>query len=198
MNPEEVEFLGEKQLISIIPTFNSSTIHLVSGDIGPFRASLPVNVPLWVAVNLKQQRKCKIQPPDWMDVEQLELLKEAEKASRNFVKMPSEHYMIEGKLLLSIATDDIARADEVRTIIKDIWDIRMAKLRSSVNTLITGKSYGNVDNLTIMEINSMRPLIPHAMDQIHRMKMERPRFSTPSQSTSLGLLNSSTVISTFK
>lgn len=82
MNPNEVEYLGEKQLISIIPTFNNSIIHLISGDVGPFRASLPVRVPLWMAINLKQQRKCKIQPPDWMEVEHLEALKEQEKNSK--------------------------------------------------------------------------------------------------------------------
>lgn len=82
MDPEEVEFLGEKQHVSIIPTFNSGVIHLISGDVGPFRASLPVNVPLWFAIQMKQQQKCKIQPPDWMDVERLEAIKEDEKSSR--------------------------------------------------------------------------------------------------------------------
>lgn len=27
--------------------------------------------------------------------------------------------------------DDIPRADEIRTLVKDIWDLRVAKLRSS-------------------------------------------------------------------
>ena len=40
----------------------------LQGDIGPFNASLPTEVPLWVAIFLKQRRKCRIQPPDWMDV----------------------------------------------------------------------------------------------------------------------------------
>ncbi|KAK4875402.1 hypothetical protein RN001_011824 [Aquatica leii] len=192
MNPDEVEFIGEKQLISIIPTFNSSTIHLVSGDIGPFRASLPLNVPLWIAINLKQQRKCKIQPPDWMDVTRLEQIKDDEKSSRTFTKMPSEHYMIEAKLLLGYAADDISRADEIRTVIKDIWDIRMSKIRSSVDMLIkNGGSYAAVDNLTLMEINTMRPLLPQAMDQIHRMKKERSHLRPPTQNTTLSLLNSS-------
>lgn len=79
--------------------------------------------------------------------------------------------MVEAKLLLGGAFDDIPRATEVRTIIKDIWDIRMSKLRSSVDLLVknTG-SYAAVDNLTLMELNSVRPLLPHALDQIHRMK----------------------------
>lgn len=82
MDPDELEFLGEKVYVSIIPTFNNDGIHLISGDLGPFRASLPVNVPLWVAVSLKRQKKCKIQPPDWMDMQKLEYIKEQEKQSR--------------------------------------------------------------------------------------------------------------------
>lgn len=82
MDPEEIEFIGEKEYISIIPTFNSNVVHLISGDVGPFRASLPVRVPLWMAINLKQQQKCKIQCPDWMEVEHLETVKESEKESR--------------------------------------------------------------------------------------------------------------------
>lgn len=88
--------------------------------------------------------------------------------------MPSEHYMIEAKLLLGCASDDIPRADEIRTVIKDIWDIRMSKIRSSVDVLVKGAgTYAAVDNLTLMEINSIRPLLPHALDQLFRMRKVR-------------------------
>lgn len=86
--------------------------------------------------------------------------------------MPSENYMVLAKLLLGHASDDIPRANEIRTIVKDIWDIRMSKIRTSVNKLVNNMdSYADVSNLTVMEINSIRPLLPHALDQIYRMKM---------------------------
>ena len=34
------------------------------------------------------------------------------------------------------AVDDIPHADETRTLIKDIWDLRISKLRSSVDTFV--------------------------------------------------------------
>ncbi|CAG9817277.1 unnamed protein product [Phaedon cochleariae] len=183
MNPDEAEFLGEKQFISIIPTFNSGVVHLISGDVGPFRASLPTRVPLWMAINLKQQQKCKIQHPEWMNVDQLERIKEDEKKDKFFTKMPSEQYMIEAKLLLGCASDDVPKADDIRTIIKDIWDIRMAKLRSSVNNVLkSADSYAEFKNLTVMEINSIRPILPHALDQIYRMKINKHQGA---QSTTL-------------
>jgi hypothetical protein len=38
------------------------------------------------------------------------------------------------------ATEDIPRADEIRTLIKDIWDLRMAKLRSSIDAFLKSDS----------------------------------------------------------
>ncbi|KAL3269200.1 hypothetical protein HHI36_008282 [Cryptolaemus montrouzieri] len=182
MDPEEVEFLGEKEIITIVPNFNYGIINLISGDIGPFRAGLPVKVPMWVAVNLKQQQTCKIQQPDWMDIDFLEELRETEKNTQTFTKMPNEHYMALTKSILNCASDDLIRANEIRTLVKDIWDIRMSKLRSSVDLLIKETaSYAAVDNLTMMEINSVRPLLPHALDQIYRMKkLQGPRIGSNS------------------
>lgn len=35
------------------------------------------------------------------------------------------------------ASDDIPHADEVRTLIKDIWDLRIAKLRKSIDIMVS-------------------------------------------------------------
>ncbi|CAH1957684.1 unnamed protein product [Acanthoscelides obtectus] len=183
MDTDEVEFLGEKQIITVVPTFNSPVLHLISGDVGPFRAGLPTNVPMWLAVQLKQRQQGKIQAPDWMDIDRLTEMKENEKQSQTFTKMPSDHYMVEAKILLDCASDDIPRADEIRTIIKDIWDIRMSKIRTSVNKLIkNADSYAGLDNLTVMEINSIRPILPHALDQIYRIKASK-KLRVPSQNS---------------
>lgn len=91
---------------------------------------------------------------------------------RNFTAMPSEHYMVEAKLVLGCAADDITRSDEIRTIIKDIWDTRMSKIRTSMDGLVKeGGSYAALDNLTMMEINAARPLLPHALDQLYRIRV---------------------------
>lgn len=44
------------------------TLWLLQGDLGPFNPGLPVEVPLWLAINLKQRQKCRLIPPAWMDV----------------------------------------------------------------------------------------------------------------------------------
>lgn len=45
---------------------------LSQGDLGPFNPGLPVEVPLWLAINLKQRQKCRLVPPEWMDVGELQ------------------------------------------------------------------------------------------------------------------------------
>jgi len=47
----------------------------------------------------------------------------------------------------------------------------MSKLRSSVDAFIkTGGSYAKLDHLTAMEINSIRPLLPHALDELSKLQ----------------------------
>lgn len=103
MDPIEVEFIGEDTTVGVIPNFSFEPIHLISGTIGPFRAGLctccftsvtiacnnclftvciGVHVPLWLAIHLRKQQKCRIVPPEWMDMEILEDIKEDEKRSR--------------------------------------------------------------------------------------------------------------------
>lgn len=80
--------------------------------------------------------------------------------------------MVEAKLILGVAAEDIPQASEIKTIIKDIWDIRMSKLRTSMDALMkSGGSYGRLDHLTMMEINSVKPLLPQSMDELHKIKM---------------------------
>lgn len=47
----------------------------------------------------------------------------------------------------------------------------MSKLRSSVYNFITKEGqHARLDNLTMLEINSIRPLLPHALDQVLRIQ----------------------------
>lgn len=39
----------------------------------------PLLVPLWLAIHLRKQQKCRIVPPAWMERDILEEIKEAEK-----------------------------------------------------------------------------------------------------------------------
>ncbi|XP_018619071.1 DNA replication complex GINS protein PSF2 isoform X3 [Scleropages formosus] len=141
------------------------------GDLGPFNPGLPVNVPVWLALNLKQRQKCRIVPPEWMDVEKLEEIREQERKEDMFTPMPSSHYMELTKLLLNHASDNIPRADEIRTLVKDIWDTRVAKLRLSADSFISQQeAHAKLDNLTLMEINTSRMFLLDSLDCMYKLR----------------------------
>lgn len=83
MHPSEIEYMAENEIIQIVPNFNNAShMHLICGSFGPFRAGLPLRVPIWAALNLRQKKICRILPPDWMNVEKLNEKIEEEKASK--------------------------------------------------------------------------------------------------------------------
>lgn len=171
MDPSEIEFLAENELITVIPNFSQAKLHLICGDCGPFTPSIPLQVPLWLAVNLRQRQRCRIIPPEWMSVAKLNEIKEEEIDSAIFTPMPTPHYKEVAHLLFSTAVPEIPDAEEIRALIKDIWDTRMSKLRSSVDAFIkSGESHAQVDNLTVFEINFVRPLLTAALYQLQKFK----------------------------
>ncbi|KAA0202619.1 hypothetical protein HAZT_HAZT006632 [Hyalella azteca] len=180
MEAVEEEFLAEREHVQIIPNFSHDKLYLIAGDVGPFVAGIPCSVPLWLAVNLRQRGKCRLLPPAWMEAEALAAKKEEEmqtkvmmvivcrpslwfhgiKCSRScqvFTKMGSENYMAVAQLLLTTAPHDVPNAHLVRTLIKDIWDLRIAKLRSSVAEFIKQSGrHARLHHLTPMELHSVR------------------------------------------
>ena len=55
------------------------------------------------------------------------------------------------------ASDDILRADEVRTLVKDLWDMRSAKLRKSMDLMMTGgATHGKVREYNTNRMNMCR------------------------------------------
>ncbi|RWS11205.1 DNA replication complex GINS protein PSF2-like protein [Dinothrombium tinctorium] len=83
------EFIAEEEIVEIIPNFKyDKQLNLISGDFGPFLPSVPVKVPLWLALNLQRQHKCTIVVPQW--IQELQRLQEAQENSDTLIEMPSE------------------------------------------------------------------------------------------------------------
>src|SRR5687768_1084535 len=117
-NPEELEYFAGQEEVEIMPRFECTTMWLITGDLGPFKPGVPVKIPLWIALHLRAQNKCKLIPPTWMNKEYLEQLKDLEAKSPLFTKMPSENYMTISKMIFEICPQDIPDADDVKVLIK--------------------------------------------------------------------------------
>ncbi|XP_070809054.1 DNA replication complex GINS protein PSF2 [Pituophis catenifer annectens] len=183
MDAAEVEFLAEREMVTIIPNFSLDRIYLIGGELGPFNPGLPVEVPLWLALNLKQRQKCRLVPPDWMDVEKLEQMRDQERKEDTFTPMPNPFYMELTKLLLNYAADNIPKADEIRILVKDIWDTRIAKLRVSADSFVRQQeAHARLDNLTLMEINTTGPFLTQALDHMYKLRSNlQPGVNVESQ-----------------
>lgn len=77
------------------------------------------------------------------------------------------------------AVDDVPKADELHTLVKDIWDLRISKLRSSIDKFISSDSMvAKVNDLTVMEINFVRGLLTSSLLVRQKMKMSQSLNST--------------------
>lgn len=174
MENGDIEFLAEKEHITITSKLNCAKLHLISGDVGPFHVGMPLDVPIWLALALKFRNKCQIHCPDWLTVENLEQIKEDETNNELFTPLPNPFYREISNLLLNQSSGDIPNADQVQTLIKDIWDIRISKLRSSVDKFIkVNAQHARLDNLTQLEINTMRTFLTAALNQRHALEVSQ-------------------------
>jgi len=164
----EIEFLAEDELIGIVPTFSLDNLSLISGDYGPFKPSIPIKVPLWLAVTLKKRQKCKIQPPSWIHIDYLTERLEGEKNNQFCQDLPF-HFKEIAIQLFNCASDDIINVQNVRGLLQDIWNLRHAKLRQGLLSLDGNKAAYKLNKVSAMEINSIRPFFVHAMNQFHTL-----------------------------
>ncbi len=216
MDPSWIEFLSERETVKIVPNFTQPTLHLLAGDVGPFKAGIPLEVPLWVGLNLRQRQKCRFVQPEWMNVDVLEEAKETERTETMLTKLPHDYMFVMAQQMLDVAEGDISQSDAIRIVIKDIWDMRQSKLRyvstrhnSVLNEMMThlvvfrrivdsfvqsGSLRATLNNVHAIELNQIRPLLPHTLDQIARLEMaasEVKRSTQGSQNITDRSLNAS-------
>lgn len=104
--------------------------------------------------------------------------------------MPCDNYMVVSKLLFSHASEDMPNIEEIKTLIKDIFDIRQAKLRTAIDSILTGNtqletgSKVSFNNLSLLEINTTRPFLPYANDLVARLERVFQQHSSTLNNTS--------------
>ncbi len=64
----QLEFLAEDEIVTVVPNFEGDKLQLIMGDFGPFKPLKPVGVPLWLALSMKKKQMCSIQPPQWLHI----------------------------------------------------------------------------------------------------------------------------------
>lgn len=86
---------------------------------------------------------------------------ETETEEKLFTELPAPNMFVVANIVLDVAKEDIDKADMVQKLLKDIWDRRQAKLRSSVYFLMSSEAtYAKLNFLQSIELNAVRPLLP--------------------------------------
>ncbi|KAG8536752.1 hypothetical protein GDO81_025744, partial [Engystomops pustulosus] len=72
---------------------------------------------------------------------------------------------------LPSASDNIPKADEIRTLVKDTWDTRIAKLRLSADSFVREQeAHAKLDNLTLMEINTIGTFLTESLNHMYKLR----------------------------
>eukprot|EP00823_Brevimastigomonas_motovehiculus_P003744 TRINITY_DN2328_c0_g1_i1.p1 TRINITY_DN2328_c0_g1~~TRINITY_DN2328_c0_g1_i1.p1 ORF type:complete len:203 (-),score=44.75 TRINITY_DN2328_c0_g1_i1:507-1115(-) len=192
LNAKEVEFLAEDDDIHIIPSFSCPPIHFIKGDVGPFRAGVQIVVPFWLAIQMRQAKKCAIQPPEWMDIDALKNSLKGEKSDdQKFSPLPY-HYIEIGHLLLKFAKEDIPNAGQVDRILHDIKLARQQKTTLLMQSVKQGDLVfqSKLTGLAAMELNTIKPFFLRALDNLTKLTQLAQNASVSSEQSSSSNMSS--------
>eukprot|EP00123_Amoebidium_parasiticum_P020443 comp5004_c0_seq1/m.1102 comp5004_c0_seq1/g.1102 ORF comp5004_c0_seq1/g.1102 comp5004_c0_seq1/m.1102 type:complete len:190 (-) comp5004_c0_seq1:133-702(-) len=168
ITPAEIEFFAEETLVQISTTQTINKLTCIRSQYGPFRARIPTEAPLWLAIALKRRKKCNIHLPEWLSAVELRSVLEAERKNPTKWTKIHQHYMEVGLLLLRHAADDLENANEIRVLLEDIWEVRRAKIKKQLHALQDPVTV-ELTNLTTMEINTLRNFLSQAMGHFYDM-----------------------------
>jgi len=166
VTPPELELIACQDLVDIIPLVAMERTAFISGVYGPLRPPLKSSVPIWMAINLKQKKKCHIVSPDWLNVDFLQERLNEETSRPEFSQLPFRFAEI-SKVLLDTASDDLENPDKLRYLLKDLREARQAKSRDGLEKL--DYSELSLPNLCSMEINEIRPFFVRSMSILSQL-----------------------------
>ncbi|CAD6568736.1 MAG: DNA replication protein psf2 [Alectoria sarmentosa] len=193
LTPPETAFMCEMEMVTIVPRQRLEGLELLGGPIPPLNPPYRTALPLWLALLLKRQRRANILPPPWLSSPSLLSILDFEKSTPSFSPPPPlpphtttsppflssatsnappealpYHWLELGEMLLEAASDDIADPDNVRRVMRDLREVRMAKMRAGVGVLEGGREV-NMNGVGGMEVAEGRTFIGGVVDGLRKI-----------------------------
>ncbi|KAF2971229.1 hypothetical protein GQX73_g2377 [Xylaria multiplex] len=215
--PTEVAFLCEMEMITIVPRQRLESIPMLSGKTPALRPPRRADLPLWLALLLKKQRRANIVPPPWLLPASLQEIVHTEtnidpeafsppppapmrsdgrgvarpyatagsgNGERELILAPPflpsctqdapsgylpYHWLEIAETLLAHAADDIPNAPEVRALLRDLQEVRAAKMRASTRHLEGGGGVLNIRGVGAMELAESRGFVLGVVDGVRKL-----------------------------
>ncbi|KAL7627752.1 DNA replication protein psf2 [Parahypoxylon ruwenzoriense] len=214
--PTEVAFLCEMEMVTIVPRQRLESIPLLSGNTPTLRPPHRAQLPLWLALLLKKQRRANIVAPPWLYPDSLKEIihhetnidpeafsppppppmrsdgrggakpyaQSSESKPGDMVLSPPflpsctqeapsgylpYHWLELSETLLAHAADDIPNAAEVRTLLRDLQEVRAAKMRGSTRNLEGGHGVLNLRGVGAMELAESRGFVLGVVEGVRKL-----------------------------
>ncbi|KAH7016794.1 GINS complex protein-domain-containing protein [Ilyonectria destructans] len=212
--PSEVSFLSEMELVTVVPRQRLEGIDLLSGSTPTLRPPHRANLPLWLALLLKKQRRANIVPPPWLHPESLRnvIFHETKVDPNRWAPPPPPpvradslgnarrlnsledgdvvlsppflpsctsdapsgalpfHWFEVAEMLLAHAADDIPTSSEVRSLLRDLQEVRAAKMRASTAELENGvDSVMSLRGVGAMELSESRGFVIGVLEGLRKV-----------------------------
>ncbi|ODV57859.1 DNA replication protein PSF2 [Ascoidea rubescens DSM 1968] len=164
----EINFLAENELVDVLPKTSMDSLPLIGTNLPKLRINQKVSIPIWLAIILKKQNKINLIPPNWLSINYLKQKYEEELKNKDkFSEMPWFWLEFSKMFLIHFKDDLIDPSYSIRSIIQDLREIRLIKIRSGFKEL--NESNLTFNNLSLMEINEIRPFAIKVMDQLRKL-----------------------------
>ncbi|KAI2607465.1 GINS complex, PSF2 component [Hypoxylon fragiforme] len=215
--PTEVAFLCEMEMVTIVPRQRLESIPLLSGKTPALRPPHRAQVPFWLALLLKKQRRANIVSPPWLHADSLQdilnqetninqkgfsphppppMRSDGRGGSRPFGQSSSElkpgetvlsppflpsctqnapsgylpyHWLEFSETLLAHAADDIPNAAEVRALLRDLQEVRAAKMRGSTKEVNGEGGFLALPGAGAMELAESRGFFLGVVDGVRKL-----------------------------
>ncbi|ORY08934.1 hypothetical protein BCR34DRAFT_626017 [Clohesyomyces aquaticus] len=202
LTPPEVAFLCEMELVTVVPRQRLEGLALLGGQLPPLNPPHRTPLPLWLALLLKRQRRANIVPPPWLSPYSLEAILDHEIKHEDGFSPPPRlphlpsnslpfsppflpsstadaaadalpyHWLELGEMLLEAAADDFEDPDNVRKLLRDLREVRMAKLRKGVEVLHAGGAI-KMNGVGGMEVGEGRAFVGGVIDGLRKIAASR-------------------------
>jgi GINS complex subunit 2 len=178
-------FLAGDEIVQVVPSFSTSApLELLSVPrLGPFRAGVSTDMPLWLALLLEKRNLAKIVPPEWLSVETLRRVLQWEQTQDLFSPLLPFYWQ---PLARSLVLD--AR---IQILIQDIATVRMDKIRRNLYTLSkqslsqeTTLPIVNVTGIGALELAAIYSFVQTSFGQ--HLKLSRPTSNNNNNIKSAG------------
>ncbi|KAL9601436.1 MAG: hypothetical protein Q9219_002502 [cf. Caloplaca sp. 3 TL-2023] len=185
------------ELVTVIPRQRLEGLQLLGGSTPPLNPPYRTPLPLWLALLLKSQRRANILPPPWLSPSSLDAILQLETSTPEFSDSPPiphssrtiiptsppflpsaiadaspdtlpYHWLEIGEMLLEGATDDIPEPDTVRRLMRDLREVRLAKMRAGVDVLEGGREI-RMNGVGAMEVAEGRAFIGQVIDGLRKI-----------------------------